>query len=503
MGVRYGTMLVLATGMAGAGCGGAPAADPGSGEPSGSDATGQITAALTQVPNGVVCIRVTVARTGVTTPFTVNAGQSSASLSLGQLPLGTTTISASAYIVACASVTSSTTANWVSAPVSVNVLAGLNPQVTMTLVPNVSTTASVNFVTPAVSLAVGGASSFAVDAMGNVRAWGFDGFGELGDGTAVFSHPLPIASSVVGQVTRIGTGDDHACAVTAAGALECWGYNADGELGDGTTVSPRLTPVQPFASGVARVAGGANHTCAVKADGSVVCTGLNSFGQLGNGTTTNSSTFVQALAAGTADQVAAGGIHTCARGVTGVVYCWGANANGQLGIGGAGGPIASPNNVGTLRGVAEIRTGANHTCARKFDGTVWCWGSNAFGQIGDGTTIDRASPIQVSGIFGAVQIATGQFHSCAALQDGSVQCWGDDAAGEVGDGSGGTNNMPLTPVPVRNLASAVVEIATQAASAHTCARLDSGVVQCWGFNQEGQIGDGTLANAFVATTVAF
>jgi alpha-tubulin suppressor-like RCC1 family protein len=442
----------------------------------------------------------------VTTPFTVMAGQSSAMLSLGQLPLGTTTISASAYGIACASVTTSTTATWVSAPVSVNVLAGINPQVTLTLVPNVSTTASVNFVTPAVSLAVGGQSSFAVDATGNVRAWGDDQFGELGDGTtAVAFHPLPIASSVVGQVTRVGAGIDHACAVTAAGALECWGYNGNGQLGDGTTVSLRLTPVQPFASGVARVAASGVHTCAVKTDGSVVCTGFNGAGELGNGTTTNTSTFVQALEAGTADQVAAGVDHTCARSVVGFVSCWGDNTSGQLGIGSAGGIVVLPNVVGALRGgVAEIRAGGSHTCARKFDGTVWCWGANFDGQLGDGTTIDRASPVQVSGIFGAVQIATGSTHSCAVLQDGSVQCWGDDSEGEVGDGSGGlTNHTVVTPVPVRNLASAVVEIASHADATHTCARLDSGVVQCWGFNGSGQIGDGTFSYAYVATTVAF
>jgi alpha-tubulin suppressor-like RCC1 family protein len=380
----------------------------------------------------------------------------------------------------------------------------MNPQVTLTLVPNVSTTASVNFITPAASLAVGGTASFAVDAAGNVRAWGFDSLGMLGDGTtAVMSHPLPIASSVVGQVTRIGAGNDHACAVTAAGALECWGLNADGELGDGTTVSPRLTPVQPFASGVARVSSGGVHTCALKTDGTVWCTGSNGSGQLGNGTTAPSLTFGQVFT-GTVDQIAAGIIHTCARLINGGVSCWGSNSNGQLGIGTAGGNVLSPTTVGNLAGVAEVHTGYFHTCARKFDGTVWCWGFNGDGELGDGTTVDRALPVQVTGIFNAVQIAIGETHSCALLQDGSVQCWGNDLNGELGDGSGGGSiSKVLTPVPVRNLTSAVVEIASHPISFLTCARLDSGAVQCWGYNFFGAIGDGTFANAFVATTVAF
>jgi alpha-tubulin suppressor-like RCC1 family protein len=131
-------------------------------------------------------------------------------------------------------------------------------------------------------------------------------------------------------------------------------------------------------------------------------------------------------------------------------------------------------------------------------------GLNRDGELADGTTIDRASPVQVSGIFNAVQIATGQSQSCALLQDGSVQCWGNDLDGELGDGSGGgLSFMVLTPVPVRNLASTVVEIASQASSSTTCARLDSGTVQCWGFNGSGAIGDGTFSDAFVATTVAF
>jgi alpha-tubulin suppressor-like RCC1 family protein len=135
---------------------------------------------------------------------------------------------------------------------------------------------------------------------------------------------------------------------------------------------------------------------------------------------------------------------------------------------------------------------------------VWCWGFNGDGEVGDGTTVDRASPVQVTGIFNAVQIATGESHSCAALQDGSVECWGSDLQGQVGDGSGGgMTGRVLTPVPVRTLAGAVVEIASNSVSFYTCARLDSGAVQCWGSNSSGNIGDGTFSNAFVATTVAF
>ncbi|MBI4700605.1 MAG: hypothetical protein HY744_05490 [Deltaproteobacteria bacterium] len=200
----------------------------------------------------------------------------------------------------------------------------------------------------------------------------------------------------------VATGGYHTCAVKKDGTLWCWGRNADGELGDGTTQS-KSSPVQVSALGTSAlaVAAGGYHTCAVKAGGTLWCWGNNEYGQLGDGTTQDETSPVQVSVLGTSALAVAGGqAHTCAVKAGGTLWCWGRNANGQLGDGTTQ-DKTSPVQVPALGTSAlAVAAGNDHTCAVKAGGTLWCWGNNEYGQLGDGTTQKKLSPVQVTALGG-------------------------------------------------------------------------------------------------------
>jgi len=190
-----------------------------------------------------------------------------------------------------------------------------------------------------------------------------------------------------------------------------------------------------------------------------------------------------------------GGYHSCALKSDGTVWCWGWNNRGQLGDGTTTDRY-TPVQVVNLTNVVSIAAGAYHTCALKSDGTVWCWGYNEDGELGDGTTTNRHTPVQVSGLTSVVSIAAGDYHSCALKSDGTVWCWGYNYCGELGDG---TTTKRLTPVQVSGLTS-VVSIA--AGGYHTCALKSDGTVWCWGNNEDGELGDGTTTDRHTPVQVS-
>ena len=287
--------------------------------------------------------------------------------------------------------------------------------------------------------------------------------------------------------SQLAAGDYHTCALTSAGAVQCWGYNVVGQLGDNSTTN-RLTPVavSGLSSGVVAIAAGGAHTCALTSAGAVQCWGSNGFGQLGDNSTTNRLTpvAVSGLSSGVV-AIAAGGKHTCAITSAGAVQCWGYNYDGQLGDNTTTNRLTPVAVSGLSSGVVAIAAGASHTCALTSAGAVQCWGYNVVGQLGDNTTTNRLTPVAVSGLSsGVVAIAAGGAHTCALTSAGAVQCWGSNGSGQLGDNSI-TNR--LTPVTVSGLSSGVVAIA--AGGSHTCALTSVGAVQCWGYNYDGQLGD--------------
>ncbi|MBI4704415.1 MAG: hypothetical protein HY744_25195 [Deltaproteobacteria bacterium] len=209
-------------------------------------------------------------------------------------------------------------------------------------------------------------------------------------------------SGCLGGVVAVAAGGDYTCAVKADGTLWCWGWNQYGQLGDGTTQDkPLPTQVSALGTSAVAVAAGADHTCAVKADSALWCCGWNQYGQLGDGTTQDKPLPTQVKALGTsAVAVAAGWLHTCAVKADGTLWCWGHNEYGQLGDGTTQDkPL--PTQVSALGTSAiAVAAGRAHTCAIKKDGALWCWGRNDYGQLGNGTTQSKSSPVQVSALGG-------------------------------------------------------------------------------------------------------
>jgi Regulator of chromosome condensation (RCC1) repeat len=286
---------------------------------------------------------------------------------------------------------------------------------------------------------------------------------------------VPVASDAATAVD-LTAGRDHACALDAGGDVSCWGDNFFGQLGTGDT-SDRATPVATtgLGSGVGAVSAGYRHTCAVTAAGGIKCWGYNQFGRLGDGTTTDSSTPVDVvgLTSG-ATAVAAGNTLTC--GLTaGGVKCWGANGSGQLGDG-TNTASATPVDVSGLgSGVVAIDAGEVHACALTSAGGVKCWGSNQYGQLGDGTTTSRNTPVDaVSLTSGVVAISAGWRSTCALTSAGGVKCWGY-----------GANVNRTVPTEVIGLASGVAHIATEigeeffANDSQNCAVTTAGELKCW------------------------
>ncbi len=317
---------------------------------------------------------------------------------------------------------------------------------------------------------------------GSARAWGRNDQGQLGDGTTTQrSTPVPV-QSLNGAVSLAG-GELHSLALKADGTVWGWGYNMYGQLGNGAT-RDRTTPAQGI-SGVAALAGGSSHSLLLKADGTVWACGSNEKGQLGVPTpTVESPTPIQVQGLSGVAAVAAGYYHSLARKTDGTVWAWGDNQYGQLGDGTTT-PRLTPVRVMDLDGVAAVAGGYYHSLARKTDGTVWAWGGNQDGQLGDGTTTGRTTPVRVLNLDNIIAIAAGNTHSLALRADGTVWAWGRNDSGQLGDG---TNTQRSEPVQVQDLDRVAV---IAAGYSHSLARKTDGTVWAWGDNLFGQLGDGT------------
>lgn len=324
--------------------------------------------------------------------------------------------------------------------------------------------------------------------------WGAHHAGQLGDGTGAM-RPTFVAAAAA--VESLASGAAHACAVRSDRTLWCWGDNSAGQVGVATPEGYAAAPI--LVGGSAdwnHVAAGGGHTCALQGSGSLWCWGANDSGQLGF-----AGTAVQPTRVGSSSEwllVAAGEAHTCGilqtTAAQGSLWCWGANDARQAGAGDATPSFTEPQRVGSLEAWTVVAAGGRHTCALQVDGSLWCWGRNAEGQVGSGATETViAAPVRESTASSWIAIAVGVHQTCAVRDDSTLWCWG-----QVGSGS-----TERTPVRIGDGADwAHVTAGGLAADSHVCARRAGGTAWCWGSNGSGQLGDGTRLEKSTPVTIA-
>jgi alpha-tubulin suppressor-like RCC1 family protein len=362
---------------------------------------------------------------------------------------------------------------------------------------------------------------------GQVRCWGRNFWGQIGDGTDD-SRSLPttvLAPNGAKPLTGVAQIDVgfHTCARLTNGQGLCWGGNEAGQLGNGTTNPSPLPrgvtlPSGLRLTGIAQIGAGLYFSCARLTSGHVRCWGDNAGGQIGDGTTTDRRRATLVTLPGGAPltgvtQLSVGSEHACAKTTASQVRCWGTNNSGALGDGtttsrGRARLVLNGPGTGPLGGVVQVMAGNGHTCFRVAGGQVRCVGQNGNGELGDGTQVNRRRPVVVRASAGAgpltgVQLlgTSGGHQTCVRVQGPQVRCWGDNGDGRLGDGTVISRSRPVTVLdPTGTIPlGGVAHVST--GYHFTCARLSSGQARCWGNNDDGQLGDGTTTDRWLPVVV--
>jgi alpha-tubulin suppressor-like RCC1 family protein len=303
-------------------------------------------------------------------------------------------------------------------------------------------------------------------------------------------------------VRAISANNRSTCALLESGSVRCWGGNESGQLGDGTTTNSYVPVTVSGLTTATAVAVGSNFACALLADKTIQCWGRNTDGQLGNGTNTESNVPVPVSNLESVISLYVGSTKACALRDNGTVYCWGANQDWT----GANPDSNTKSNVPiSLTEVKDIQTmsiSSGHTCVLNIanDGEVRCWGSNKYGELGDGTTTNYKGKTLVTALNlqGVSSISAGGANTCALMKDSTVKCWGYNMEGQLGNGS---TTDSLVPVAVSGL-SDVVAI-NGGDYSHYCAVTKDNSVYCWGYNSNGQLGVGSLMDSNVPVLVQY
>lgn len=344
---------------------------------------------------------------------------------------------------------------------------------------------------------------------GKAWCWGEDESGQLGDGADDGADEfVPVAVAGGRTYGVISAGFSHTCALTASGQAWCWGDDSVGELGDGDDGQAREDVPVAVAGGhtFIALAAGAGYTCGLDSSGVAWCWGGDFYGALGDGDDGQGDEYAPVAVAGdhTFGEISAGFDHTCAVKWSGEAWCWGTDDMAQLGDGDDGeAPEYAPVPVAGGHSFHSIAAGGSHTCALASDNKAWCWGSDNYGQVGDGGEAQglRFQPTLVAGgrSFSTVSAAAAGVHTCALDLTGKAWCWGRDEEGQLGDGNG--PSLATAPVAV---AGGHTMTAISVDWAQTCAVDSSTNAWCWGDDEWGQIGDGNdgQADEFAPVPVA-
>lgn len=337
-----------------------------------------------------------------------------------------------------------------------------------------------------------------------VKCWGAAGASSIAaPGRGPLTSHVPLVVQGVANAVQVAAGTEFACARLLDTTVKCWGDDSAGQRGDGptTTASNALPTTVSGLTGVAEITAGSTFACARLASGEVRCWGSETSGQLGDGGTlasmaTSPVAVLRPVADGAGNLTAiasldAGARHMCAVTTAGQARCWGDDTLEQLGDGVGATSSPRPVAVAGLTGVTSIGAGAAHSCARVGAGSVRCWGSDELGQTGDGGAIVTgakvAVPSVVAGIADASSLSVGLTHTCVVLAStGQLRCWGDNQAGELGDGTLVNRSSPVVPRLAGG--TAVTGRTVHAGGLLTCVRNALSAVQCWGYNIYGQTG---------------
>ena len=323
--------------------------------------------------------------------------------------------------------------------------------------------------------------------------------GKLGDNTIVH-RSSPVQTIARGNNWKqVSCGFGHTAGIKSDGTLWLWGYEpliqrtTTGKLGDNTVVG-KSSPVQTITRGNnwEQVSCGDNHTAAIKTDGTLWMWGSNSYGALGENTLANKSSPVQTVTFGTNwKQAACGGQHTAAIKTDGTLWCWGRNFDGQLGDNTNGYKKSPVQTTALGTNWNQVSCGGLHTAAIKTDGTLWCWGENEYGALGQGELSSKnfrfkSSPVQTIA-FGTnwKQVSCGHRHTAAIKTDGTLWCWGWNDYGQIGDGN---RSYKTRYSPVQTTAFGTNWKQVSCGSTHTAA-IKAGQLFCWGENTFGQFGN--------------
>jgi len=289
--------------------------------------------------------------------------------------------------------------------------------------------------------------SLALKSDGSVWTWGHNDYGQLGIGSTGGSINHPIIVNIPTTITAISAGSFHCMALDVNNNVWVWGRNSEGQLGIGSN-SNINTPTMANISGVIAISGGMLHSLFVKSNGTVMASGGNLYGQLGTGNINGSNNPVTCININSVIKVSCGGVHSLALKSNGTVWSWGYNHDGQLGNS-TNNTSLIPIQVNVLTGITDISSGDIFNLALKnvgLNGTVYAWGDNSYGQIGDGTYTDSYNPKLVYSLTGVTGIFAGSTSSFATLSNCSVWAWGDNYSGQLGDGSTTERTNPV-PIP--------------------------------------------------------
>ena len=320
--------------------------------------------------------------------------------------------------------------------------------------------------------------------------WGYNISAQLGDNTLT-NRSSPVQTVAYGtDWYKLGQGQLNNAGIKADGTLWLWGGNATGLLGDNTTTN-RSSPVQTITGGTNWIdysIGGGSHILAVKNDGTLWTWGFNNYGQLGDNTTTNKSSPVQVLGyTNNWKQPSSGSFHSAAIKNDGTLWTWGDNTFGQLGDNSTNSQSSPVQTVTGGTNWKQVSCGNNHTTAIKTDGTLWTWGINSNAVLGNNSTIPKSSPIQTIA-YGTnwSQVSAGNTNTAAIKTDGTLWVWGDNYYGTIGD-----NTTTNKSSPVQTITGGTNWLKVSTADSICGALKTDGTLWLWGRNYFGEIGDNT------------